>query len=271
MPISEYAAVIRDGLAKDKRARKVVMVGGGMGGVVAGVELLRAGHHPIILEAQNRVGGRVYTVREPFSDGLHGEAGAMRIPRSHALTMAYIERFGLRTLPFTMNNPRAYYFLNGRHYRVAEANSDPNMLGFDCLPAERGRSHNQLWSAALQPLLAKLEQDPLAAWDEIVSQYDQYSTREFLETCGWSEGAIEMFGLLADQEALMNSSFLELFREEAGNYYSDMVQIEDGQDHLPRAFLPELRRHIRFGARMIALEQSAASATVVYETAAGRF
>jgi monoamine oxidase len=213
----------------------------------------------------------VYTVREPFSDGLHGEAGAMRIPRSHALTMAYIERFGLRTLPFTMNNPRAYYFLNGRHYRIAEANADPDMLGFDCLPAERGRSHNQLWSAALQPLLAKLEPDPLAAWDEIVTHYDQYSTREFLEICGWSEGAIEMFGLLADQEALMNSSFLELFREEAGNYYTDMIQIEDGQDHLPRAFLPELRRYIRFGARMIALEQTADSATVVYETAGTLF
>jgi glycine/D-amino acid oxidase-like deaminating enzyme len=29
-----------------------------------------------------------------------------------------------------------------------------------------------------------------AAWDEIVMQYDRYSTREFLEGCQWSEGAI---------------------------------------------------------------------------------
>src|SRR5579859_4530869 len=238
MPISDYSAIIRNGLPKTMRPRNVVIVGAGMAGLSAGYELLRAGHHPLILEAQNRVGGRVCTVREPFSDGLHAEAGAMRIPRSHALTTAYIQHFGLRTLPFTMNNPRAYYYLNGRHYRVGEADANPDLLGFDCLPAERGRSHNQLWSAALQPLLASLEQNPLGAWDEIVAQYDQYSTREFLEKCGWSEGAIEMFGLLADQEALMNSSFLELFREEAGNYYTDMIQIEDGQDHLPRAFLP---------------------------------
>ena len=270
MPLPNYLSIIRDGLPKTTRPRDIVIVGAGMAGLCAGYELLRAGHRPLILEAQQRVGGRVLTVREPFSDGLHAEAGAMRIPRSHALTMAYIEHFGLRTLPFTMNNPRAFYFLNGRRHRVDEANANPDLLGFECREAERGRSHNQLWAAALQPLVARLEQDP-AAWDAIVAQYDQYSTREFLETCGWSEGAIEMFGLLADQEALMNSSFLELFREEAGNFYTDMIQIEGGQDHLPRAFLPELRRHIRFGARMIALEQTADSASVIYETPAGRF
>jgi monoamine oxidase len=271
LSMSDYTDIIRNGLPKTRNPRNVVIVGAGMAGLSAAYELLRAGHRPTILEAQNRVGGRVCTVREPFSEGLHAEAGAMRIPRSHALTMGYIEHFGLRTLPFTMNNPRAYYFLNGQRHRIAAAAANPDLLGFECLPAERGRSHNDLWSAALRPLLAELEKDPSGAWETIVRQYDQYSTREFLETCGWSEGAIEMFGLLADQEALMNSSFLELFREEAGNYYTDMVQVEDGQDHLPRAFLPELRQHIRFGARMIALEQSADSATVIYETPAGRF
>jgi monoamine oxidase len=267
----DYLSIIHDGLPKTTQPRDVVIVGAGMAGLSAGYELLRAGHRPLILEAQQRVGGRVLTLREPFSDGLHAEAGAMRIPRSHALTNAYIEKFGLRTLPFTMNNPRAYYYLNGQRYRVEDATALPDSLGFECRENERGRSHNQLWSAALQPLVARLEQDPVGAWDEIVAEYDQYSTREFLQTCGWSEGAIEMFGLLADQEALMNSSFLELFREEAGNYYTDMIQIEGGQDRLPRAFLPELRRHIRFGARMLAIEQTSDSATVVYETAAGRF
>jgi monoamine oxidase len=78
-----------------------------------------------------------------------------------------------------------------------------------------------------------------------------------------------MFGLLADQEALMNASFLELFREEAGNYYTNMVEVVGGMDHLPRAFLPELHRHIRFGARMTAIDQSDDSITVHYQTAAG--
>ena len=41
-------------------------------GLVAASELLRAGHDPILLEAQHRVGGRVLTLREPFAHGLVG-------------------------------------------------------------------------------------------------------------------------------------------------------------------------------------------------------
>ena len=49
-----------------------------------------------------------------------------------------------------------------------------------------------------------------------------------------------------------------------------MVQIDGGMDQLPRAFLPQLRDRIRFGARMIALEQRPDGVTVHYQTAAGR-
>src|SRR6185436_3256778 len=100
------------------------------------------------------------------------------------------------------------------------------------------------------------------AWDMLVPQYDNYSTREFLEFCGWSESAIEMFGLIANQEAVMNSSFLELFREEAGYYYTNLVEIDGGNDLLPRALLPELAPHIRFGAKLIAVDQSPEDVTV---------
>lgn len=263
-------SIIANGLTKTSRPKKVVVVGAGMAGLTAAYELKRAGHQVIILEAQARVGGRVYTMREPFSDGLYAEAGAMRIPKSHNLTMAYIEKFKIATLPFMMGNPQAYYFLHGKKTRIGEALANPDALGFETAPHERGKSHNALWEAALKPLLDRLKKDGEAAWEGLLAEYDGYSTREFLEANKWSEGAIEMFGLLADQEALMNASFLELFREEAGNFYSDMIQLKGGMDHLPRAFLPELRGDIRFGARMTAIEQNADSVTIHYQTRGGR-
>src|SRR5205085_7394946 len=61
-------------------ARKVLILGAGMAGLVAAYELSKLGHDVTILEARTRPGGRVHTLREPFSDGLYAEAGAARPP-----------------------------------------------------------------------------------------------------------------------------------------------------------------------------------------------
>src|SRR5262249_58505134 len=80
--------------------KKVLVVGAGLAGLVAAYELTQAGHDVTILEAQLRPGGRVQTVREPFSDGLYTEAGAARIPDNHDLTLYYVKHFCLTLVPF---------------------------------------------------------------------------------------------------------------------------------------------------------------------------
>ena len=264
-------ATIRSGLpARDGKRHRVVVVGAGMAGLVAAYELARAGHDPLLLEARQRVGGRVYTMREPFAPGLYAEAGAMRIPLAHKLTLACLERFGLNVKPFTTHNPNAYCHLFGRRLRLAEFEADPDLLGGELAEHDRGLTSGARWEGLLTPFAQRIEKDGDAAWSAIVAQYDGYSTREFLEEQGWSEAAIELFGLVANQEALMNACFLELLREEVGRYYTDMVRIDGGADQLPNAYLPALRDRIRFGARMIALDQSETGVTVHYQTAAGR-
>jgi len=272
--IDDYIDIMRNGIRsqfKDGKPKKVVIVGAGLAGLAAGYELKKAGHTPIILEAQQRVGGRVYTVHDPFTEGLYGEVGAMRIPRAHTLTMAYIEKFGLPINDFTMDNPNAYYYIGGNKVRASEANANPELLGFDVSMNEKGKTAGQLYMKAIQPLIDLIEQDNDDGWEEIMLEYDQYSTREFLELNGWSEGMIEMFGLLANQESVMNSSFLELFREDSGNYYTNMIEIQGGTDRLPNAFLHELKDNIRFGAKMIAMDQSPDDVIIHYQTPAGRF
>ncbi len=271
--IPQYLEVIRNGIKgqfKGTRPKKVIIVGAGMAGLVAGYELKRAGHHPLILEGQQRIGGRVHTLRDPFTEGLYAEVWAMRIPRAHALTLEYISRFELTINDFTMDNPNAFYYIGGRKVRIAQANVDPSLLGFDTSDHERGQTAEALWRRTIKPLVSMLEKDGDDAWDTIVARYDHYSTREFLEANGWSEGAIEMYGLLQNQEAVLNSSFLEVFREDSGNYYTDMIEIQGGTDRLPYSFLPELQREIRFGAKMIAIDQTPEEVAVHYQTAGGR-
>src|SRR3972149_1994892 len=114
---ADELAIIRDGLPRTTQPQRVIVVGAGIAGLVAAYELLRAGHDPVIIEARQRVGGRIYTMRDPFAPGLYAEAGAMRIPKAHSLTLAYLDKFGLTTSPFTMNNPKAFYYLGGRRRR----------------------------------------------------------------------------------------------------------------------------------------------------------
>ena len=212
--------------------KRVIVIGAGMAGLVAAFELARQGHHPVVLEAQNRVGGRVYTMRS-FAPGLYGEAGAMRIPAVHDLTLAYCDQFGLELRPFLMGNPKGLVYVAGERMTAEEAGLEPDRLGFEVAEHERGRSYGSLWEEATRDLREMIERDGDVAWDEIVRQYDQYSLREFLQLKGFSEGAIEMYGVMNFVEADMNNAVIEELREDLGRAFEDMQEIVGGMDLLP--------------------------------------
>lgn len=111
------------GLINSNSSRqKIIIVGAGLSGLVAGYELKRAGHDVTILEAQDRAGGRVYTIRTPFNNNQFAEAGASRIPPSHDLTLGYISHFGLKLEDFY---PRSgnYFYLSGQERTLIENSS----------------------------------------------------------------------------------------------------------------------------------------------------
>ena len=188
---ADVLAVPRQGLEHHAGQRKkVLIIGAGMAGLVAAYELKRQGHEPLILEAQGRVGGRVYTLREPFAPGLYAEAGAMRIPRVHNLTLEYCSLFKLPMRPFVMGNPNGLVFVGSQRMTAAQANANPEQLPFNLSPSEHGRSADDLWQAAIADLKQMVEHDGQAAWTEIVKLYDEFSLYEFLRHKGFSEGAI---------------------------------------------------------------------------------
>ncbi len=82
-------------LTPASRPLRVVVVGAGLSGLAAAYELVRAGHDVTVLEARDRVGGRVLTLRDPFAAGHSAEAGAARILPEHDLTLGYASHFGL--------------------------------------------------------------------------------------------------------------------------------------------------------------------------------
>ena len=53
---------------KKGKTQKVLILGAGMSGMSAAIELLKLGHEVTVLEGQMRAGGRVKTLRAPLAD-----------------------------------------------------------------------------------------------------------------------------------------------------------------------------------------------------------
>jgi monoamine oxidase len=246
----------------------VIVVGAGMAGLVAAYELQRAGHDPIVLEARRRVGGRIETHRDGWPAGLAAELGAMRIPCCHALTLAYVEHFGLPLLPFVMHNPQGYAYLGGRKQRLGELTARPALMAPEAADGQAVWP-GHAWELLLTLLRERLAREGERAWDAIDTQYCHTSLRALLQGHQWSEEQIEAFGLLYDQEAEMHVCCLDLLREELGGYFGDMVTIQGGMDRLPLALAASLGRRLRLGARVVAVEQDAASVTIHYRDERG--
>ena len=267
----EVLEVPTEGLEPSRQPRKtVIIVGGGIAGLVAAFELLRQGHVPLILEGQNRVGGRVYTLRN-FAAGLYAEAGAMRIPRVHDLTLEYCRLFGLELRPFVMGNPKTLVYVNGQRMTMEEANREPERLPFELAEHERGHTYQELWDEATREVRELYEREGSTVLESIITEYDKYSIREFLQMRGFSEGAIELYGVMSFREANMNAAVIEQLREIVGRAFEDMQEIVGGMDLLPWAFYEQVKPFVRFGAVVNAIEQSQDQVTVHYRTHTGRF
>lgn len=75
---------------------RVVVIGAGLAGLSAADELLRGGHEPIVLEARERVGGRVHSRTLEVGDGdAVVEMGAEFILPGCTEVLGLVERFGL--------------------------------------------------------------------------------------------------------------------------------------------------------------------------------
>ncbi|HTY72380.1 MAG TPA: FAD-dependent oxidoreductase [Actinomycetes bacterium] len=92
------ASPVRTSARPDVGTRKrVVVVGAGLAGLSCALTLLDQGWDVDVIEARDRVGGRVHTLRDAFGVGTHVEMGAEFIDRDHHVLLGLLDRFGLGT------------------------------------------------------------------------------------------------------------------------------------------------------------------------------
>jgi monoamine oxidase len=109
-----------DAFGKRANGRRVVVVGAGFAGLAAAHELATAGYDVTVIEARNRVGGRVITFHD-LVPGKHIEGGGELVGANHPTWAAYRDRFSLGFLDIVEEDRDSPIVLGGRRLSSKEA------------------------------------------------------------------------------------------------------------------------------------------------------
>lgn len=237
-----------DAVDAGKPRKRVTVLGAGIAGLVAAYELSRLGHTVDVIEANARVGGRVWTKR--FENGDYHEFGAMRIPRIHHKTRYYIDRLKLRLRPFINHHDDVdtlYHFrgLTSTHaewsWRLKpefrfSAREKEILHGVKTPPLElfsvMGETVEQVKSNPAH-MAALFATGPMT---DFVEQLDSLTLYQFLAEKLDTEDALELLGVATGLEVWWEKAASFFVREEiamAGNDGFD--EIEGGTELLTEA------------------------------------
>jgi monoamine oxidase len=238
--------------------KKVLIIGAGVSGLVAAYELTQAGHDVTVLEAQLRPGGRVLTLRGPFSDGLYAEAGAARIPDNHDLTLRYVRQFNLPLVPFQPSKLTRVLAVDGQRIRAKPSGDvDLTHVPLELTPEERLGGLSGLFEKYLRPVLEAVGDPAAADWPPgRAKAYDEVTLAGFLRQQGASAGAIKLlewpYATPEDDRTSCLWNLREMLYESTE---TTRYKIDGGNDRLPRAFAAALREKIRYGCPVVRIEQ----------------
>jgi monoamine oxidase len=281
---SQYEGPIR--LDGDPRGASVVILGAGLAGMTAALELRKAGYRVQVLEYNSRAGGRNWTLRGgdsftelggatqtcAFDDGLYINPGPWRIPYHHRALLDYCKRFNVALEPFIQLN----------HNALLHAS-----LAFGGAP-QRIRAVKADFQGQISELLAKaLKQSKL---DEAVTAEDQEILLQALRSWGALDRNYRYNASLASAEFrgyakppggglsatpspsepvtlpdLLKSRLWRYLNNFANyNMQTTMFQPVGGMDMIGKAFAREVGDCIRYNAKVTKIQQSDHSVTVTF-------
>jgi monoamine oxidase len=236
------------------KPKRVVIIGAGIAGLTAAYELVQRGNEVQVLEARMRPGGRVYTIRDPFADGLYAEAGAVDVGDGYSLLMRYIHEFNL-PLTEIPRNSKQVLFARGKRY-VVPAGQEPDWP-HNLQPEERKLGQAGLWQKYVTRTLASIGNPSDNRWpDSKALEYDRLTLNDFLVQSGVSAEAVALFRLSLNGDDFDHVSALESLMWESFLARNTIAMVLcGGNDQLPKAFATRLGNHISYGCAVVKLEQ----------------
>jgi len=281
---SGYKGPIR--LDGDPRGASVLILGAGIAGLVAALELRKAGYQVQVLEYNDRAGGRCWSLRGGdryvelggfeqrcgFDRDLYLNPGPWRIPHHHRGILDYCRRLGVALEPFIQVNHNAYVHarnaFGGKPQRFREVLSDVhgNIAELLAKAASQDKLDLAVSVEDKQMLLTALRQ-----WGALDSSYAYRANALTSGRRGYDKdpggglsGEPVVSQPLAFDDILRSRLW---FRLAAGNIYelqTTMFQPVGGMDMIARALAREVGDVIRFNAKVTAIGQDDRSVTVTH-------
>lgn len=240
------------------RQRRIVVVGAGLAGLTAACELEADGAEVTVIEARDRVGGRVWTIRDALVQGQQAEAGGDLIDHDQEAILTLARRLRLDLLPVLRSG---FAFVRGDARRRRAP------------PRAR---HGAFWAAiqqALEPQIRDYRQSE-QRWDSpLARRLARISVADWLDSIG-AEPALRAIlrGLrgffLADPEELSLLPLVEQLAAESA-VPKRFYRIEGGNDRLAAALAARLRRPVRLQTVLHGVRASGRRVRIEVEDADG--
>ncbi len=220
---------------------KVLVLGAGLSGLASAYELSKLGFNVTVLEARDRVGGRVFTLRKPFSNGLYTETGGALIGDNYKRLLRYADQFGLnyselRAEPETGGSVSDIQdgigrsaFMKGKFFRKGDSiKKHPYKL--------RGEEAQMLPPTFLGKQIRLMSND-VQAKKTSLEELDRVSLKTALRARGVSKTAVKLIDIGLNYNSIETVSaggvlHDSLLRRNAGTV---PVNIDGGNDRLPAA------------------------------------
>lgn len=227
--------------------KRVIILGAGLAGLSAAMELANGGHEVTILEARERPGGRVSTRRAPFPEGIYADEGAVAFSDSYTIANSYIDKYGFDKIPWAFPETPITYVLNGKTFDVAPG--EKVEWPFDLTREEQELGPMGMADKYIIKTLPAEIRDPDNWNQEPLVSLDQKSMAEYLRDHGASEGAVELFKNTQWYAALPDkTSALVMAVSDFGLFMGAApFVLAGGNDQLPKAMAKELGEKIKYG------------------------